>query len=345
MIKKDDAVMAEKVKNTDLTRKYSKVPNIMAGELKNALKKQMAKGSPCDSEKWTEYSDDNLVNELSIECPVFHSMIISIITLCNGGPAENSKKRHTLTKILATIYNSLFEFLSDHYASVRAYLIDLEVKVMTGEGMITDIVGKIVPGDVTDMTVANHMKSAVLKNRDYKVVIPRGYAVLQMHAHSRVMLSSDVSESKPSVFTDRELVAIKDDNNLQFDPRFHPSRSVEFTKTSQYCPLNIFDFNVVNCPRAAGAPSDQEYKDGEHFFSFQSSVHVAFSDAAAENITIKRLFIISIPSIDDPHHGSDGAPPPKKARKLSGPKICKACNAENSTNCGKCTCCKILWIV
>ena len=129
----------------------------------------------------------------------------------------------------------MFEFLNDHYASVRAYLIGLEVKVMTGEGMITDIVGKIVPGGVTAMTFANHMKSAVLKNRDNKVVIPRGYTVLQMHdnscwtqyraanAHSRVMLSSDVSKSKSSVFTDRELVAIKDDNNLQFSPRFHPS--------------------------------------------------------------------------------------------------------------------------
>jgi len=60
----------------------------------------------------------------------------------------------------------LFEFLNDHCASVRAYLIGLEVKVMTGEGMITDIVGKIVPGGVTAMTFANHMKSAVLKNRD-----------------------------------------------------------------------------------------------------------------------------------------------------------------------------------
>jgi len=51
VIKKDETLMAEKVKNTDLTSKYSKVPNIMAGELKTALKKQMAKGSPCDSEK------------------------------------------------------------------------------------------------------------------------------------------------------------------------------------------------------------------------------------------------------------------------------------------------------
>ena len=272
-------------------------------------------------------------------------MIIGIITLCNGVlPAENSKKLHT-------IYTSLFEFLNDHYASFRAYLIGLEVKVITGEGLMIDIVGKIVPGGVTAMTFANHMKSAVLKNRDNKVVIPRGYAVLQMHdnscwtqyrtanAHSRVMLSSDVSKSKSSVFTDRELVAIKDDNNLQFNPRFHPSRW-NLLKPRNTCPLNIFDFNGVNCPRAAGAPSDQEYKDGEHFFSFRSSVHVAFLDAAAENFTIERLIISSTHTIDDSHHGSEGAPPQKKARKLSGPRICKACNAENSTNCGKCTCCK-----
>lgn len=347
VIKKNDALLVEKVKNTELTSKYSKMPNIMAVELKTALTKQMSKGSPCDSEKWAEYSDDDLVNELSTDCPVFHAMIIGIITSCNGAlPVENSKKQHTLTKILATIYTSLFEFLNDHYSSVRAYLIGLEVKVMTGEGMITDIVGKIVPGGVTAMTFAHHMKKAVELNRDSKVVIPRTYAVMQLHdnscwtqyrianAHSRVTLSSDVTKSKSSVFTDRELVVIKDDNNLQFDPNLHPSRW-ELVNPRNTCPLNIFDFNGANCPRAAGAPSDKEYKDGEHILSIQSSVHVAFSDAAAQSFTIERLIITSTPT-----HDGEGAPLSKKARKSSGPKICKACNAENSSNCGKCAFCK-----
>jgi len=46
VIKKDETLMAEKVKNTDLTSKYSKVPNIMAGELKTALKSRWRKVHP-----------------------------------------------------------------------------------------------------------------------------------------------------------------------------------------------------------------------------------------------------------------------------------------------------------
>jgi len=97
---------------------------------------------------------------------------------------------------------------------------------------------------------------------------------------------------------------------------------------------------LTGCPRAAGAPSDKEYKDGEHILSIQSSIHVAFSDAAAQSFTIERLIITSTPTHDDSRHDVEGASLPKKARKSSGPKICKACNAENPSNCGKCAFCK-----